>query len=189
MHVAPSSSAHGHRAADAVFPGAGEMARLCREMDWAPTPLGPVEAWPQSLRTASGMVIAQGIAQNLCWGPELLQIYNDAYREVMGAKHPAGLGRSALWSWAEIRDAIGPLFARVMAGETVYFEDLHLRIDRRGAPEDTYFTFSYSPVRVESGEVGGVLINCFEVTQQVRARALQSSATACSASCRSSVRA
>jgi signal transduction histidine kinase len=171
--AAPPSSGHSHRAADAVFPGAGEMARLCRAMDWASTPLGPVEAWPQSLRTASGMVIAQGIAQNLCWGPELLQIYNDAYREVMGAKHPAGLGRSVLWSWVEIHDAIGPLFARVMAGETVYFEDLHLRIDRGGAPEDTYFTFSYSPVRVESGEVGGVLINCFEVTQQVRARALQ----------------
>ena len=150
------------------------MARLCREMDWASTPLGPVAEWPQSLRTASGMVIAQGIAQNLCWGPELLQIYNDAYREVMGAKHPMGLGRSVLWSWAEIRASIEPLFARVMAGETVYFEDLHLRIERGGAPEDAYFTFSYSPVRVESGEVGGVLINCFEVTQQVHARALQS---------------
>ena len=161
------------READAVFPMGGEMGRLCREMDWGSTPLGPVEGWPQSLKTAAGLAIAQGIAMNLCWGPELLQIYNDAYREIMADKHPAGLGRSVLWSWAEIRTEIAPLFDRVLEGETVYFEDLLLRVERRGALEDAYFTFSYSPVRVESGKVGGVLINAFETTHQVRARAVQ----------------
>lgn len=157
----------------AVFPKGGEMGRLCRELDWAATPFGPIEVWPQSLRTAAGMVVAQGIAQNLCWGPDLLQIYNDAYREIMAGKHPAGLGRSVLWSWAEIRADIEPLFERVLQGETVYFEDMLLRVDRSGAPEEAYFTFSYSPVRVESGAVGGVLINAFETTRQVRARAVQ----------------
>jgi signal transduction histidine kinase len=151
------------------------MGRLCRATDWAGTELGSVEDWPQSLKTTAGMAIRQGIAMNLCWGPELLQIYNDAYRVIMGEKHPAGLGRSVLWSWSEIREDIEPLFRRVWSGETVYFEDMLLRVKRSGSDdlEDAYFTFSYSPVLVESGQVGGVLINCFETSQQVRARALQ----------------
>jgi signal transduction histidine kinase len=160
-------------AAQTVFHGGGEMGRLCRELDWSRTELGPVASWPQSLKTAAGMVVAQGIAQNLCWGRDLLQIYNDAYREIMADKHPAGLGRSVLWSWAEIRDEIEPLLHRVMGGETVFFQDLLLRVQRRGQLEDAYFTFSYSPVRVEDGSVGGVLINAFETTQEVRTRALQ----------------
>jgi signal transduction histidine kinase len=143
------------------------------ELDWSATPLGPIDTWPQSLRTAAGMVIRQGIAQNLCWGPDLIQIYNDSYRLLMGRKHPAGLGRSVLWSWAEIRHEIEPLFERVWQGETVYFEDLLLRVERGGEPEDAYFTFSYSPVVIETGSVGGVLINSFETMQQVQARTLQ----------------
>ena len=161
------------RLADVIFAASGDMARMCREMDWSETPLGPVESWPQSLRTAAGMVIAQGIAQSLCWGPDFVQIYNDGYRAILRDKHPAGLGRSAFENWWEIREDIEPLFARVMAGETVYFEDLPFRMLRTGVPEETYFTFSYSPVRVESGEVGGLLINCFETTAQVHARAVQ----------------
>jgi signal transduction histidine kinase len=149
------------------------MGRLCRAMDWSATPLGPIDRWPQGLRTTAGMVVEQGIAMNLCWGPELIQIYNDAYRDIMADKHPDGLGRSVLWSWAEIREEIGPLFERVFQGETVYFEDLLLRIERHGSIVDAYFTFSYSPVRVASGAVGGALINCYETTQQVQARALQ----------------
>ncbi|HYW08661.1 MAG TPA: ATP-binding protein [Longimicrobium sp.] len=160
-------------AAEVVFPATSEMGRLARLADWAGTPLGPVESWSRSLRTSAGLVLGQGIAMNLCWGPELLQIYNDAYRVIMGDKHPAGLGRSVLWSWAEIRGDILPLFERVWRGETVYFEDLHLRVDRHGTREDAYFTFSYSPVPGEGGEVGGVLINCYETTDQVRVRALQ----------------
>jgi signal transduction histidine kinase len=172
MHTAKESGSV-RREADIVFSADSEMGRLCRQTDWAATPLGPVESWPQSLKTAAGIALRQGIAQNLCWGPELLQIYNDAYRIIMGNKHPDGLGRSVLWSWAEIRAEIEPLFARVWDGETVYFEDLLLRVERHGAMEDANFTFSYSPVIVESGEVGGVLINCYETTEQVRARALQ----------------
>jgi hypothetical protein len=125
-----------------IFPATTTMGRHCMELDWSGTPLGPIDTWPQSLRTAAGMVIRQGIAQNLCWGPDLIQIYNDSYRLLMGRKHPAGLGRSVLWSWAEIRHEIEPLFERVWQGETVYFEDLLLRVERGGEPEDAYFTFS-----------------------------------------------
>jgi signal transduction histidine kinase len=158
---------------DQIFAAGGEMGRLCRELDWSTTPLGPVEHWPQSLRTAASMVIAQGIAQSLCWGTELVQVYNDAYRLIMQDKHPSGLGRSVLHNWAEIRNDIEPLFRRVLEGETTFFEDLPLRVERNGVIDDAYFTFSYSPVRIESGEIGGALINCFETTQQVHARALQ----------------
>jgi signal transduction histidine kinase len=156
-----------------IFPNQTEMGRLCQQMDWSDTPLGPVSDWPHSLKTAVGMVLRQGIAQNLCWGGELIQIYNDAYRVIMGGKHPEGLGRSVLFSWEEIAGEIAPLMDRVMAGETVYFEDMLLRVRRSGSLEDAYFTFSYSPVIVESGEVGGVLINCYETTEQVRATSLQ----------------
>jgi PAS domain S-box-containing protein len=159
--------------AERVFPPSGEMGERCRAMDWSATPLGPVEEWPQSLRTAAGMVVAQGIAQNLCWGPELIQIYNDAYARMMGAKHPAGLGRSVLDSWVEVAAEIGPLFQRALAGETVTFEDLRLEVQRHGEPEETYFTFSYSPVRTGTGEVGGVLVTSIETTATVHARALQ----------------
>ena len=156
-----------------IFPSASAMSGMCRDFDWSATPLGPVDEWPQSLRTAASMVVAQGIAQVLCWGPDLLQIYNDAYREVLGDKHPDALGRSVLDVWSEIRRDIEPLFERVLRGETVYFEDLHLMVRRYGRLEAAYFTFSYSPVRIESGEVGAVLVNCFETTRQVAARALQ----------------
>jgi PAS domain S-box-containing protein len=156
-----------------VFSSGGEMGRLCRSMDWSNTPLGPVAQWPQSLRTAAGMVTEQGIAQSLCWGPQLVQVYNDSYRLIMGEKHPAGLGRSVLENWSEIRDDIEPLFQRVFAGETVYFEDLMLRVQRQGSLKEAYFTFSYSPVRLEGGRVGGALINTFETSQQVFARAVQ----------------
>jgi PAS domain S-box-containing protein len=172
MHAEAAASNQDVLAAE-VFPSTSRMGLRCRDCDWAATPLGAVEGWPRSLRTAVAMVLEQGMPQSLCWGPELIQIYNDPFRQILGGKHPAALGRSVLWSWAEIRGEIEPLFERVLAGETVYFEDLSLMVDRRGALEHASFTFSYSPVRVESGEVGGVLVNCFETTHQVQARAIQ----------------
>jgi PAS domain S-box-containing protein len=157
---------------DSIFPDT-EMGRHARALDWAANPLGAVETWPLSLRTAAAIVLRQGIPQNLCWGPDMLQIYNDAFRVIMGPKHPVGFGRPVLESWAETADAVGPLLARVLGGETVYFENLQVPANRRGIVEDAYFTFSYSPVITESGAVGGVLINCFETTEQVAGREAQ----------------
>ena len=84
--------------------------------------------------------------QSLCWGPDLRQIYNDAYRIIMGEKHPAGLGQPVLENWAESAAAISSLLARASEGETVYFEDLPVPVTRGGALVEAYFTFSYSPV-------------------------------------------
>ncbi len=149
------------------------MGRLCREKDWAATSLGPVDDWPQSLKTAAAMVIGQGFAQALCWGPDLLQIYNDSYRKLLGNKHPGALGRPMLENRSEIRDEIEPLLEEVLRGETVYREDLLLRVARRGFQEDGHFTFSYGPVRDESGEVAGVLITSIETTLEMLARPLR----------------
>ena len=155
-----------------IFPET-EMGRLCRAKDWTATPLGPVADWPISLRTTSAMVLRQGLPQALCWGPSLHQIYNDGYRLILGDKHPDALGTPVLETWAEISADIAPLFASVNRGETVYFEDLHLRVKRHGRTEDAWFTFSYSPVIVESGEVGAALVNCIETTAQVQGRIAQ----------------
>lgn len=155
-----------------MFPDT-EMGRLCRAKDWAQTPLGPVDTWPISLRTTSAMVLRQGLPQALCWGPSLHQIYNDGYRLILGDKHPGALGTPVLETWSEISANIEPLFASVKRGETVYFEDLHLRVKRHGRTDDAWFTFSYSPIIVESGAVGAALVNCIETTAQVQGRIAQ----------------
>jgi signal transduction histidine kinase len=156
-----------------VFPGPSDLARLCREREWSQTPLGPVEQWPQSLRTAASTVISAPFPMMLAWGPELVQIYNDGYRGIMGSKHPDGLGQRVSECWTEVWDEIRPMFERVFAGEVVQMDDLPLTIERHGVPEQTYFTFAYSPVRDESGGVGGVLDVVFETTEQVEGRRLE----------------
>lgn len=166
----PDPTVAAHTAA--IFPET-EMGRLCRAKDWSTTPLGPVVDWPVSLRTTSAMVLRQGLPQALCWGSSFRQIYNDGYRLILGDKHPDALGAPVLETWAEISADIAPLFERVYSGETVYFEDLHLRVTRHGQTEDAWFTFSYSPVIVESGEVGAALVNCIETTAEVQGRLAQ----------------
>jgi PAS domain S-box-containing protein len=159
--------------ADVIFPDT-EMGRLCDATDWSATPLGDPAGWPASLRTIAALVLRQGLPQCVCWGPDLLQIYNDGYRVILGDKYPAALGRPVLETWSEIVDDIAPLFARVLAGETIYFADLPLRIHRDGRDLDAFFTFSYSPVLDDAGAVGGALVNCIETTDQVAGRKAQS---------------
>src|SRR5829696_4360691 len=99
------------------------MAVRCRALDWAATPLGPVEAWPPSLRTAAALVFGSTFPSILVWGPELVQLYNDAYAPLIGRKHPAALGVPTHACWPEIREVQEPLFARVFRGETVHLAD------------------------------------------------------------------
>ena len=163
-------------AAELVFPGSGEMAARCRAFDWGSTPLGPVERWPQSLRTAASLVIGLGFPALLCWGPELVQLYNDGYVTIAGARHPSVLGRPAAEAWPEAWPLSGPRFARAQAGGTVHVVEARYSLARRGPDqpaEDTFFTLSFSPVRDETGAVGGVIVTLVEVTQDVAARQLQ----------------
>ena len=147
--------------------GGGAMGELIRAFDWASTPLGPIEQWSPSLRTTVGIVLNNRFPMLLWWGPELYQIYNDAYRPILGAKHPRSVGQPGSEVWAEIWDILGLRVDRVRSGSgATWDEDLFLPMDRYGFVEETYFTFSYSPVPDEGG-VGGILVTCTENTGRV----------------------
>jgi signal transduction histidine kinase/CheY-like chemotaxis protein len=151
-----------------VLAGGGEMGALMRTIDWSRTPVGPVDSWPQSLRTALSILLETGFPMYIAWGPDFTQFYNDGYRPILGStKHPAAMGRSTRETFAEIWDIIGPMFAGVMDGTPTTVVDFLLPLDRHGFPEECYFIFSYSPIRQENGQVGGVLVTVTETTQRV----------------------
>ena len=149
--------------------GGGEMGRLVRSMDWSKTTLGPVEDWPGSLRTMLGVVLGSRFPMLLWWGPDLLQLYNDAYRPILRDKHPASFGAPAAQVWAEVWDVTGPMARSVQeGGPATWTEDLQLFINSEGMAEETYFTFSYSPVPGDDGRVGGLLNTVQETTAKVQ---------------------
>ena len=153
-----------------------------RAHEWTKTPLGSLESWPQSLRTATSILLNSRYPMFLAWGPELAFIYNDGYRPIFGAKHPAALGQPFARIWSEIWSDIEPLVVRALRGEATFSEDLLLFMERNGYPEEVYFTFSYSPIRDETGGVGGMFCACTETTETVlgerRLRTLRDIATA-----------
>jgi hypothetical protein len=141
------------------------------EVDWAATPLGAASDWPIELQTLVQLCLTTRFPMLLTWGPELQMIYNDGYRDMIGAKHPAALGASLPTVWPEIWDVIGPLVDRVMrTGEPTWSEHERLLIDRRGFVEETYFTFSFSPALDCDGKVAGIVDVATETTEQVIAR-------------------
>ena len=136
--------------------GGGEMGARMRELDWSRTSLGPPDSWPQSLRSTVGMLLPSKAQIILFWGPDFTVLYNDAYRQVFGAKHPRVLGRPGQEAWSEIWEGqLHPLLMGVVrTGEAFHARDLLFEIERYGFIEETYFDVSYDPVRVESGDVG-----------------------------------
>ena len=154
----------------AFLKGGGEMGELIRSKDWSTTTLGPPQSWPQSLRTAISLLLHSQFPMFVWWGPQMITIYNDAYRLIMAEKHPQALGEAGPLVWSEIWDVVGPLADQVMKeGVSNWNEDQLLYINRRGYTEESYFTFSYSPVFDESGNVGGVFCACTETTEKVLA--------------------
>lgn len=147
------------------------MTALVREKDWSKTPLGPIEHWPQSLTTAVDIALACSFPMAVLWGPDLIQIYNDGYREIMAAKHPSGLGQATRECWPEGWRLSEPIYAHVRSGETVTFEDSLYPTTRHGYLEDAWFTLCYSPIHDEADEVGGILVTAFETTQRLQAEA------------------
>jgi signal transduction histidine kinase/DNA-binding response OmpR family regulator len=153
----------------AFLAAGGEMAALINGRDWSRAPLGPRDAWPRSLQTALRILVTSRYAMWLGWGAELTFFYNDAYAAMtLGAKHPWALGRPASEVWAEIWPDIGPRAATVMrTGEATWDEGLLLFLERNGYPEETYHTFSYSPLPDDEGAVGGMLCVVTEDTERV----------------------
>ena len=174
---APTIESGAHPPSGQLFSAPGEMAERCRAFDWASTPLGPPSRWSQSLRTMADAVLASRNPMLLFWGPELIQFYNDAFRPSLGfdegphARHPRALGMSAKDFWTDVWSVVGPQIEGVMRrGEAVWFEELHLPIERDGKLDDAWWTYSYSPVRDDDGRINGTLVVCIEVTAAVVAR-------------------
>ncbi|QJE01640.1 PAS domain S-box protein [Massilia forsythiae] len=168
MHDRFTPEALPPRLADRIFRGDGELAALCRSKAWDQTPLGALDAWPASLRTVASIVVASPLPMIVLWGPDLIQIYNDGYRQVMGAKHPAGLGQATRACWPEVWEFNAPLYEGVLErGESFSFEDQLLVLERHGHPENVFFTLGFSPVLDEEGRIGGVLVTVAETTAQV----------------------
>lgn len=146
--------------------GGGAMGARIRAHDWSASSIGPPVAWPQSLRTALSLVLHSGFPAYLAWGPELVSFYNDAYLPILGTK-PDALGRPVREVWPEVWDEVSPIVARALSGKASYFEDLPLTLERKGYREETWWTFSSSPICTETGAVGGMLCIVHETTERV----------------------
>ncbi len=148
--------------------GGGEMGELIRSFDWSKTPVGNPATWPQSLCIAVRIMLDSPFGMYIAWGKEYIQLYNDGYLPILGStKHPQALGISTRKTFAEIWPTIGPMFDAVMQGTPVGFPDFTLQLDRNGYLEECVFDFSYSPIRLVDGEVGGVLVTVIETTEKV----------------------
>jgi PAS domain S-box-containing protein len=150
--------------------GGGPMSEKVRAYDWRATPLGPIEGWPQSLKIASAMILDSKYPACIAWGASLTIIYNDAFKPILGAKAEA-LGRPFDEVWSEAWETVAPIAHRALAGEATFLEHFPLVLERNGYPEQAYFTFSYSPIRDETGTVVGLLDTVIETTAEVNARA------------------
>ncbi len=146
-----------------------ETAALMRSFDWSQTSLGAIETWPQSRKTVIDLIQVSCFPMITLWGADLIQIYNDAYAELAGAKHPKSMGLRVRDSWPEAWQVNGPIFERVMNGETVSIEDQLLSLPRREKHSDAYFTLCYTPILDEAGDIVGILLTLFETTQRRQA--------------------
>lgn len=148
---------------------AGVTGQLLMATNWADTPLGPMEQWPQALRIAVSICLNSRFPMFVWWGAESINIYNDAYIPVLGKRHPQAFGQPAREVWRDIWDVVGAQRDHVMErGESTWNERVLLVMERNGFPEDTFFTWSYSPI-YEGGRIGGVFCACAEETGRVHA--------------------
>jgi PAS domain S-box-containing protein len=151
-----------------LFAGGGEMAALIRSHDWSHSALGAVEEWSQSLKTAIGLVLGSPYPMFIWWGDQMINLYNDAYIPMLGQRHPQALGESAFNVWADVWEVVGPQAEAVLnEGKSSWNKEALLIVERNGYPEETYFTFSYSPVPADDGRPGGVFGAVTEETERV----------------------
>jgi len=167
MSDSPSLAAVSPPSPEDCLLGGGEMGALMRATDWSQTVFGVVREWPQSLRTAISMMLEARFAMVVAWGPDFRFFYNDRYRPVLGGKHPASLAAPGAEIFPEVWSVVGPEFERVARGGSFAIDDWLLPLDRNGYLENCWFSVSYSPIRDESGGVGGVLAVVAETTGRV----------------------
>jgi len=168
MHDVPP---HPHQNHDLAFAtGGGDMGALLRTVDWSLNPLGPLETWPQSLRTAVSLMLGTRQPMYVAWGPGLQLLYNDAYRGLLGARADRPervLGQRFDQVWADVWHEVGPMMRETLGGNAVHAEDHEFVLHRNGYPERMYATFSTIPLRDEAGRVAGVCCVCSETTSKV----------------------
>lgn len=152
----------------AVLAAGGEMGAMLRAYDWSASPLGDPETWPRSLKTAVRIMLTSRQPIWVGWGEQLTYLYNDAYRSIIGGKHPWALGKPTAEIWREIWPEIGPMLGQALRGvEGTYVEEQLLIMERNGYPEETYYTFSYSPIPDDDGGVGGIICANSDDTKRV----------------------
>jgi two-component sensor histidine kinase/PAS domain-containing protein len=164
-----SSSTEADRGELPFLAGGGQVGELIRSWDWSTSPLGHPSTWPPPLCSAVSLMLNSKFPMFIAWGPELGLIYNDAYSAILGAKHPQAMGGRFEDVWREIWPDLVQLVDRALDGKASWLDDLPLTMNRHGFDEETWFTFSYSPLRDERGEVRGLFCACTETTEKVQA--------------------
>lgn len=152
----------------AILAGGGECGRLIAERDWSETSLGPLETWPQSLLTATALLLRSPVPIVMLWGEDGVMIYNDAYSEFAGGRHPELLGSKVREGWAEVAEFNDNVMRVGLAGGTLAYKDQELTLYRHGRPEQVWMNLDYSPVLDEAGKPAGVLAIVVETTERVR---------------------
>ncbi len=148
--------------------GGGEMGELIRAYDWSKNPLGPPDTWPNSLKTIVRIMFTSQQPIWIGWGKELINLYNDPYRAIVGGKHPWALGQPVSVVWKDIWDNVGPLLKHVLEkNEGVYVESHLFIMERNGYPEEAYYTFSYSPIPNDDGSIGGIFCTNTDSKEQI----------------------
>lgn len=161
------------RVSDALAGMEGRMADAIRAFDWAATPLGPLSDWPVSLRTSVRFMLGQGHAICLFWGPELTLLYNDSYAPMLGAREGNALGQPFREVWPDVWDDVQPFICTALSGKGTFSTEMPLTMTRNGYPEQTWWTFSYSPVHDDEGRVAGIMNVTVDATPMVLTRQKQ----------------
>lgn len=144
------------------------MGARIRETDWSQTPVGAIDTWQESLKTAVSILLNSRYPMFVWWGADRINIYNDAYVPILGKRHPEALGKPASVTWADIWDVVGPQGDLVInEGRSTWNEEMLLVMERNDFTEETYFTFSYSPIVDDFGKIGGLFAVCTEDTAKV----------------------
>ncbi|MBB4125575.1 signal transduction histidine kinase/CheY-like chemotaxis protein [Xanthomonas translucens] len=170
--MSPDHATFQHGASDFPFlRGGGHTGALIADFDWSRTPLGPLSAWPQSLRTVTAMLLRSPLPIVLLWGPEGIMIYNDAYAVFAGARHPQLLGSEVRQGWAEVADFNDNVMKVGLAGNTLSYKNQDLTLYRHGRPEQVWMDLDYSPVLDDHGQPAGVIAFVVDTSERVRAQA------------------